>query len=213
MSTHYHHNITTTNNAGGSSRTLQAPPSSSGEFPFDAVKFVREALILGVVALVALMATAPAKADDSLARVVSIAPLRQTIDQPQRVCEQMPGQVQYQYPQQPQGNGGAVLGAITGGLIGKTVGRGQGRVAAAAIGAATGAIVGDRMQNNGGGQPQQVYVPGGVSCYTTHNYIERENGAVVVFELHGRTYSQQLSYVPQYQPGDRVPVSLNPRLQ
>ena len=219
MDTTNNHFNTTTHNAGGSSRTLQASPSSSvqkPEFSFDPVQIIRDGFVLAVLAVIALFATAPAKAQSysDMARVVSVVPMTQRYNVPQQVCNQMPGQVQYQYqqPQQP-GNGGAILGAVTGGLIGRSVGRGQGKLAATGIGAAVGAVVGDRMQNGGyNNQPQQVYVPGGQSCYTVDNWVERQAGAVVVFEIHGRSFTQTLGYVPNYRPGDMVPVNMQANL-
>lgn len=163
--------------------------------------------------LIALLASASAFAQSytDMGRVVQVAPQVQRFNQPQQVCSQAPAQY---YPAQPapHGNGGAVLGAITGGLLGNTVGRGQGKIAAVGIGAATGAIVGDRMQN-GNGQPAPGYVVGGgQSCYMVDNWIERQTGAVIVYEYQGKTFTQTLAYVPNYRPGDMVPITLHASL-
>jgi uncharacterized protein YcfJ len=76
------------------------------------------------------------------------------VNQPQQECRNEVVQVQTQ--NEERGIGGALIGGVAGGLLGNTVGKGNGNTAATAVGAVVGALVGDRMQNNGNGNPVQT---------------------------------------------------------
>lgn len=128
---------------------------------------------------------------DSLvrARVISSAPVFQTVNEPRTECwTENSG---YETRRRHEGSGGAVVGAIAGGLIGSTVGRGNGRIAAAAIGAATGAVVGDRIDSRYESAPRVVE-----RCQTTDNIRRVINGYDVRYRYQGRDYSTQLPYDP-----------------
>lgn len=147
-------------------------------------------LILGL----ALAVASRAAEFEDYARVISVAPQVEQVNQPRQQCwtEYVPVQ-----QQQPRSAGGAIIGGITGGLLGSQVGGGNGRIAAAAVGAMTGAVVGDRVDNNGNAvaatQPVQ-------QCRTIDQWVTRNNGYLVTYEYRGNTYSN----VMPYDPGKRL---------
>jgi uncharacterized protein YcfJ len=123
------------------------------------------------------------------ARVISSAPVFQTVNEPKTEC--WSESVAYESRRRHEGSGGAVVGAIAGGLLGSTVGKGNGRVAAAAIGAATGAVVGDRIDSRYERAPRQVE-----RCQTTDNLRRVVNGYDVRYRYQGREYATHLPYDP-----------------
>lgn len=145
----------------------------------------------------AFTATAAQAAEfEDYARVVSVAPQVEQVNQPRQQCWTEYVQAQPQYQQQPRSAGGAIIGGIAGGLLGSQVGGGNGRIAAAAVGAMTGAVVGDRMDNNNahaavpvGQQPVQ-------QCRMVDQWTTRNNGFLVTYEYRGNTYSSVMPYDP-----------------
>ncbi|MGE5621623.1 MAG: glycine zipper 2TM domain-containing protein [Bacillota bacterium] len=139
------------------------------------------------------------------ARVVSVSPQVEQVNQPRQECRTEYVTVQ----RQPQrGMGGSIIGGIAGGILGNQVGGGNGRTAATAAGAIAGAIVGDRMENNnvGGAAVEQQPVQ---RCVMVDNWQTRTNGYAVTYEYHGHTYTA----VMPYDPGQRlrVRVSVQPQ--
>ena len=109
---------------------------------------MRQTILFG---LIAATVSLPVLANDDnyedRARVISVAPQFERVNQPRQECRTE--YVRESYYEAPQRSlGGAVIGGVAGGLLGSTIGRGNGRVAAAAVGAGVGAIVGDRVDNN-----------------------------------------------------------------
>lgn len=155
------------------------------------------------VAAVCFGAVSAAVANDfeDSARVVSVSPQVEQVNQPRQECH-----TEYVTTQrQPQrGMGGSIIGGIAGGILGNQVGGGNGRTAATAAGAIAGAIVGDRMENNNGGgavveqQPVQ-------RCMMVDNWQTRTNGYAVTYEYRGHTYTS----VMPYDPGQRLRVRVS----
>lgn len=144
---------------------------------------------------------------DDYARVVSVRPQTEQVNQPMQECYTEYEPVQRQQTQQ-RGMAGSIVGGIAGGILGNQVGGGNGRTVATAAGAIAGAIVGDRMENNTNNnmvseQPVR-------RCRTVDNWQTRTNGYSVTYEYNGRTYTS----VMPYDPGDRIRlhVSLSPRM-
>lgn len=142
---------------------------------------------------------------EDYARVISVKPQIERVNQPRQECRT--DYVTVQRPQRNDSVGGAVLGGIAGGLLGNQVGGGNGRTVATAVGAITGAIVGDRIDNgdnvvSSSQQPVQ-------QCRTVDNWTERNAGYYVTYEYRGHTQSS----VMPYDPGERVKlrVSITPR--
>ena len=161
-------------------------------------------LALAAVCAGVLSVAAAADFEDT-ARVLSVSPQVEQVNQPRQECRTEYVTTQRQ---QQRGVGGSIVGGVAGGILGNQVGNGSGRTAATAAGAIVGAIVGDRMENNAGGgavveqQPVQ-------RCYTVDNWQTRNNGYSVTYEYHGHTYTA----IMPYDPGERmrVRVSVVPR--
>jgi uncharacterized protein YcfJ len=167
------------------------------------MKIQAKAAILLSCMSAASIAAASADFDD-YARVVSVTPQMEQVNQPLQECRT-------EYVQTPQrqerGMGGSIIGGIAGGILGNQVGGGSGRTAATAVGAITGAIVGDRVENNNNNVATEQPVR---RCRTVDNWQPRQNGYAVTYEYHGRTYTS----VMPYDPGERVRlrVSVSPRM-
>lgn len=156
-------------------------------------------VVLVCTAVIPLQASA-AEYDD-FARVLRVVERTDRYNQPRQECNTDP--VTAAPAATGQGVTGAVIGGLAGALLGSQVGRGDGKVAAAAVGAATGAIVGDRMQNSGTAAPQPVQ-----RCHMVDNYVTQVIGYTVTYEYQGKTYTENLHFLP----GDtlRMRVSLMP---
>jgi uncharacterized protein YcfJ len=129
------------------------------------------------------------------ARVLSSAPVYDTVSEPRRECRtETTGHETHTY-RNASNPGGAILGAIAGGLLGSTVGKGNGKVAAAAVGAATGAVVGDRWNDRGGyySETRPVQME---RCYTRSVTREELVGYDVRYRFQGRDYTTRLPYEP-----------------
>lgn len=143
---------------------------------------------------------------DDTARVVSVAPQYERVNQPRQECYTEYVNVQ---TQQRNSAGGGIVGGVVGGLLGSQVGGGSGKTAATAVGAITGAIVGDRLDNQGNvvtttQQPVN-------QCRIVDNWQQRTNGYLVTYEYRGLTQSAVLPYDPGQNL--RLRVSLTPVLR
>lgn len=161
---------------------------------------------IGVIvagSILAFAGVAQAADYDDYARVLSVSPQTEQVNQPTQECHTETVQVR----SQERGAGGAIIGGVAGGIIGNQVGGGNGRAAATAIGAITGAIVGDRIENND--RPANVRQEQVQQCRNVDRWVTRNNGFAVTYEYHGRNYT---SIMP-YDPGERmrVHVSVTPR--
>ena len=152
------------------------------------------------------MTVATANDFEDSARVISVAPQVEQINQPRQECR-----TEYVTTQRPQqrGIGGSVVGGVAGGILGNQVGNGNGRTAATAAGAIVGAIVGDRLENNNSApavteqQPVQ-------RCYMVDSWQTRNTGYSVTYEYHGHTYTALMPYDPGQRMRVRVSVTPQP---
>ena len=164
---------------------------------------MRQTILFG---LIAATVSLPVLANDDnyedRARVISVAPQFERVNQPRQECRTE--YVRESYYEAPQRSlGGAVIGGVAGGLLGSTIGRGNGRVAAAAVGAGVGAIVGDRVDNNRQGYGRERVATRPVeSCVTVDNWHQVPAGYLVNYEYNGRQYST----VTERDPGRFIPV-------
>jgi uncharacterized protein YcfJ len=162
-------------------------------------------LALSAVCLTTMTVATAADFEDS-ARVVSVAPQVEQINQPRQECrtEYVTTQRQHQ-----RGVGGSIVGGVAGGILGNQVGNGNGRTAATAAGAIVGAIVGDRLENNNGA-PAVVEQQPVQRCYMVDNWQTRNNGYSVTYEYHGHTYTSLMPYDPGQRMRVRVSVTPQP---
>ena len=169
---------------------------------------MRQTILFG---LIAATVSLPVLANDDnyedRARVISVAPQFERVNQPRQECRTQ--YVRESYYEAPQRSlGGAVIGGVAGGLLGSTIGRGNGRVAAAAVGAGVGAIVGDRVDNNRQGYGRERVATRPVeNCVTVDNWYQVPAGYLVNYEYNGRQYST----VTERDPGRYIPVQVGVR--
>ena len=169
---------------------------------------MRQTILFG---LIAATVSLPVLANDDnyedRARVISVAPQFERVNQPRQECRTE--YVRESYYEAPQRSlGGAVIGGVAGGLLGSTIGRGNGRVAAAAVGAGVGAIVGDRVDNNRQGYGRERVATRPVeSCVTVDHWHQVPAGYLVNYEYNGRQYST----VTERDPGRYIPVQVGVR--
>jgi uncharacterized protein YcfJ len=155
--------------------------------------------------LIALLAALPVHAFDAVATVVNVAPVNETVSQPDQRCWTEYQQSRVSAPE--RNFGGAIVGGITGGLLGSLMGAGNGKVAAAAAGAGIGAIAGDRMANRDTGDTYTTAVPI-QRCETVSNSQTR-TAYMVTYEYDGQRFMTRLPYNPGNQL--RVNVSVTPK--
>lgn len=137
------------------------------------------------------------------ARVLSVVPQVQQVNQPRQDCrtEYVRESV---YEPASRSNTGAVVGGVAGGLLGSTIGRGTGRIAAAAVGAGLGAIVGDRVGNQPSYGNQRVITRPVEQCVMIDQWQTITTGYLVNYEYQGRQYST----VMDRDPGQSLAVSV-----
>ena len=169
---------------------------------------MRQTILFG---LIAATVSLPVLANDDnyedRARVISVAPQFERVNQPRQECRTE--YVRENYYEAPQRSlGGAVLGGVAGGLLGSTIGRGNGRVAAAAVGAGVGAIVGDRVDNNRQAYGRERVATRPVeSCVIVDHWHQVPAGYLVNYEYNGRQYTT----VTERDPGRYIPVQVGVR--
>lgn len=152
---------------------------------------------------VLMFGAASANAFETVARVVNVTPINETISHPTQKCWTEVREV----TQAPEHNyGGAVLGTIAGGLIGSQIGKGHGKSAATAIGAGIGAVTGDRIANADAPTTSTVPVQ---RCETVNNYETRIAGYNVTYEYDNWRFTTRMPYDPGSQM--RVNVAVTPR--
>lgn len=120
------------------------------------------------------------------ARVLSVAPQVERVNQPRQECRTE--YIRESVYESNRSNTGAVVGGVAGGLLGNTIGRGAGRIAAAAVGAGIGAIVGDRIDNQDSSNERAVTRPVD-RCITVDNWQTVTVGYMVQYEYQGRQYT------------------------
>lgn len=159
-----------------------------------------------IISSVCMLASQTALADPEYvdrARVLSVVPQVQQVNQPRQDCRTDYVRESVYEPAN-RSNTGAVVGGVAGGLLGSTIGRGTGRIAAAAVGAGLGAIVGDRVDNqNSVGQARVITRPV-EQCVMIDQWQTVTTGYLVNYEYQGRQYST----VMDRDPGQQIEVSV-----
>lgn len=157
------------------------------------------------IALALLMLTwGDAQAFETIANVVSVTPITETVNRPTQNCwTEYQQTTQPVPPQREHSLLGAVIGGVAGGLLGSRIGEGSGKVAAGAIGAGVGAIVGERLGSQESGAvttttPVQ-------RCQQVDHYETVTTGYTVIYDYGGQRFSTRLPY----NPGSQLPVSVS----
>ena len=167
---------------------------------------MRQTILFG---LIAATVSLPVLANDDnyedRARVISVAPQFERVNQPRQECRTE--YVRESYYEAPQrSNTGAIVGGVAGGLVGSRFGGGSGRIATAALGAGLGAVIGDRYDNNGRDSRgrERVETRPVESCVTVDNWHQVPAGYLVNYEYNGRQYST----VTDRDPGRYIPLNV-----
>lgn len=148
-----------------------------------------------------ISADAGAAADSGAkyAKVVSVDPVRKTVNNPKEVCHNET--VTHTAPPKDEHRiAGTAIGAVVGGLIGNQVGGGKGKTLATVAGAAGGGYAGNKIQQ----KHQQGEVTTSVErkCSTVDNSTTNIVGYDVRYEYNGVTRSVRMDH----DPGDRVQI-------
>lgn len=144
-------------------------------------------------------ASASADAGVKYAKVVSVDPVRSTVNNPKQVCHDET--VTHTEPPKDQHQiAGTAIGAVVGGLLGNQVGGGKGRTLATVAGAVGGGYAGNRIQASH--QHAQVSTSVERKCDTVNNTSNKIVGYDVRYEYNGVTRTVRMDH----DPGDRVQV-------
>jgi len=141
-----------------------------------------------------------AQADaDHYAKVVSVDPVRQTVNNPRQVCKDEV--VTHTTPPKDEHRiAGTAIGAVAGGLLGNQIGGGKGKTLATVAGAVGGGYAGNRIQAS----RQHANTTSTVErhCDTVNDTSTKLVGYDVRYEYKGVTRTVRMDH----DPGDRVKV-------
>lgn len=133
------------------------------------------------------------------AKVVSVDPVRQSVNNPRQVCRDET--VTHTAPPKDQHRlVGTAIGAVAGGLLGNQVGGGKGRTLATVAGAVGGGYAGNRIEASR--QHGQVTSSVERRCETVNNSSSKIVGYDVRYVYNGVTRTIRMDH----DPGDRVQV-------
>jgi uncharacterized protein YcfJ len=135
----------------------------------------------------------------TVADVVAVKPVTETVVTPRESCENV--QVRRQVPVQDQHRvAGTVVGGAAGGLLGSAVGRGNGNTLATVAGAVAGGYAGNQVQKNL--QQKDVVTTTERRCKTVNDKSQKVIGYNVTYRLDGKDGTVRTSF----KPGATLPV-------
>jgi uncharacterized protein YcfJ len=144
--------------------------------------------------------TAAAQAEaDNYGKVVSVDPVRKTVNKPRQVCKDEV--ITHTTPPKDEHRiAGTAIGAVAGGLLGNQIGGGKGKTLATVAGAVGGGYAGNRIQAN----RQHANTTSSVErhCDTVNDTSTKLVGYDVRYEYKGVTRTVRMDH----DPGDRVKV-------
>ncbi|NUR23462.1 glycine zipper 2TM domain-containing protein [Frateuria sp.] len=133
------------------------------------------------------------------ARVVSVDPVRKTVNNPRQTCHDEVV-TNSEPPKDQHQIAGTAIGAIAGGLLGNQVGGGKGRTLATVAGAVAGGYAGKKIQENR--QHANVTTSTERKCESVNDSGSKVVGYDVRYEYNGVTRTVRMDH----DPGDRVQV-------
>jgi uncharacterized protein YcfJ len=133
------------------------------------------------------------------AKVVSVDPVRSTVNHPKQVCHDETV-TNTAPPKDEHRIAGTAIGAVVGGLVGNQVGGGKGKTLATVAGAVGGGYAGNRIQASR--QEAKVTTSVERKCSTVNNTSSKIVGYDVRYEYNGVTRTVRMDH----DPGDRVQV-------
>ena len=177
-------------------RSASADPSTGAAVPPPPVE------VVGAQAPPQQQAPAPAPAPDDgmhYAQVVSVEPVRQSTNDPKKVCHDQV--ITHTAPPRDQHRiAGTAIGAVAGGLLGHMVGGGRGNTLTTVAGAVGGGYAGNRIE--AAHQQGQVTQTVERRCDTVDNTSSKVVAFDVRYVYNGVTRSVRMDH----DPGDRVQV-------
>ena len=133
------------------------------------------------------------------AKVVSVDPVRETVNNPKRVCHDET--VTHTTPPKDQHQiAGTAIGAVVGGVLGNQVGGGKGKTLATVAGAVGGGYAGKKIEQSR--QHGNTTTSVERRCETVNNTSTKLVGYDVKYEYNGVTRTVRMDH----DPGDRVQV-------
>lgn len=142
---------------------------------------------------------APADNGPKYAKVVSVDPVRKTVNNPRQVCHDEV--VSHTTPPKDQHQiAGTAIGAVLGGVLGHQVGGGKGKTLATVAGAVGGGYAGKKIEQSR--QHANVTTTTERRCQTVNNTSSKIVGYDVRYEYNGVTRTVRMDH----DPGDRVQV-------
>lgn len=133
------------------------------------------------------------------AKVVSVNPVRESVNNPRQVCRDEV--VSHTEPPKDQHRLiGTAIGAVAGGLLGNQIGGGRGKTLATVAGAVGGGYAGNRIEASR--QHGQVTSSVQRRCETVNNSSDKVVGYDVRYVFNGVTRTVRMDH----DPGDRVQV-------
>ncbi len=133
------------------------------------------------------------------AKVVSVDPVRSTVNNPKEVCHDET--VTHSAPPKDEHRvAGTAIGAVVGGLAGNQVGGGKGKTLATVAGAVGGGYAGNRIE--AAHQKPQITTSVERKCRTVNNTSTKIVGYDVRYEYNGVTRTVRMDH----DPGDRVEI-------
>lgn len=142
---------------------------------------------------------AAADAGPKYAKVVSVEPVRESVNNPKEVCHDEV--VSHSTPPKDQHQiAGTAIGAVVGGVLGNQVGGGKGKTLATVAGAVGGGYAGKKIEQS----RQHPTTTSSVQrrCSTVNNTSTKLVGYDVRYEYNGVTRTVRMDH----DPGDRVQV-------
>lgn len=154
-------------------------------------------MAVGGLAMVALGAGAVGGwrtlAQPTVAEVVAVKEVMQSVSTPREVCETVA--VQHQAPVKDQYRiAGTAIGGVAGGLLGSTIGKGSGKTVATVAGAVAGGYAGNQVQKNL--QNKDTVTTSERRCRTVQDKSQRLVGYDVSYTLKGQPGTVRTSFRP-----------------
>jgi len=133
------------------------------------------------------------------AEVMNVAPVREAVNTPREVCQDVA--VTHQRAVEDQHRiAGTAIGAVLGGVLGKQVGGGRGNKLATVGGAVAGGYAGNQVQQ--GMQQRDTYTTTERRCNTVNDKQEVTRGYEVTYRLEEKIGTVRMDH----DPGARIPV-------
>ena len=149
---------------------------------------------------------APKPASDPYAQVISVTPVRRSIDNPKEVCRDV--EVVYNVaPKDENKVAGTAIGAVAGAVIGSQIGKGHGRDAARIAGAVGGAVAGRKIQENQQSKRTETRIER--QCETVNDTTYEIIGYDIIYSYDGKSHEARVAEDPG--PRIKLPVrSIDP---